>query len=434
MGGGSSVVFLTDPPLSSQASTSPSKKPRPFPNAGVRFSALPEFIEACGGLAKLQGLTTAEVVKTHILPMTASFKSSFCDMLAKKHHKAVGASTVYVCHTWSSPFLDTVDALKEHFASQCITDAIIWMDIFSINQHEAPQLDFHWWAYTMKGAIQQIGSTLLVLPAWDEPTCLSRSWCLYEVFLTLQKKGKVTVVFPVSQRALFFQNIYYPRTAFRLASIDMESSQCSQPSDQASMHNTIRQTVGFAAINETVNAFLRQWLIDLINQELNHLSSDDSLRFVSQYILAELYCQSRNLSAAKPLFVECMHSWKEHLGCDHENTLRAIHSLGSLFLLLGEFDRAEPLFIECVHRYEEKLGGEHLHAINAVSQLAKLYDKQCKYDQAEKLYQQCCDAYRHVLGDHDLHTVQNVGHLATLYNSQGTTSFHPFYHSSIFYY
>ena len=43
----------------------------PFPKNGVTLSYIGEFFEACGGRAKLEGLTTTEVNEKHVKPVTA---------------------------------------------------------------------------------------------------------------------------------------------------------------------------------------------------------------------------------------------------------------------------------------------------------------------------------------------------------------------------
>ena len=45
-------------------------------------------------------------------------------------------------------------------------DIFLWFDLFSNNQHDAPNCDFIWWSTTFKTAIEQFGHTVLILSPW----------------------------------------------------------------------------------------------------------------------------------------------------------------------------------------------------------------------------------------------------------------------------
>jgi hypothetical protein len=85
-------------------------------------------------------------------------------------------------------FLEVIDALRSHFIKE--PSIIIWFDMFSNNQHEAPSLNFEWWSTTFKSAICSFGRTVMVLKPWDRPITLSRAWCLFEIFCTVQTGAK----------------------------------------------------------------------------------------------------------------------------------------------------------------------------------------------------------------------------------------------------
>lgn len=57
----------------------------PFNESGVQLSVLLEFVNSCGGRAKLQGMTTTEVCDTFLKPMTALSRRSYCDFLLSQN-------------------------------------------------------------------------------------------------------------------------------------------------------------------------------------------------------------------------------------------------------------------------------------------------------------------------------------------------------------
>jgi len=134
------------------------EEPLKFPKDGVRLSFVKEFFDFCGGRDKLEGLTTTNVNDQFVKPATASSQLSFCEHLKGQEHEAVAVAQVFISHAWKYLFLDVVDALIFYFRDQ--PEIIIWFDLFSNNQHEAVNLDFHWWCSTFKSAIEDFGHTV----------------------------------------------------------------------------------------------------------------------------------------------------------------------------------------------------------------------------------------------------------------------------------
>ena len=58
-----------------------------------------------------------------------------------------------------------------------------WLDVVSINQHEARAVPrpSSWWADTFADAIRAFGALVVVATPWHAPRPLSRAWCLWEV-------------------------------------------------------------------------------------------------------------------------------------------------------------------------------------------------------------------------------------------------------------
>ena len=151
-----------------------------FPTQGLSLAFIDEFLEACGGRHRLEGLTTRGVIDRFIKPITSKSQSSYCEMLNQSSHPAVGIAKVFACHSWSYLFLDTVDALLYHFRHDLST--IVWLDIFSINQHKQLEIDFDWLSNTLQTAICRFESFVVVLTPWNDAAIFTRLWCLYELY------------------------------------------------------------------------------------------------------------------------------------------------------------------------------------------------------------------------------------------------------------
>jgi hypothetical protein len=63
-------------------------------------------------------------------------------------------------------------------------DAVVWYDVFSVNQHSTGEKDFTWRSGTFQEAISQFGHTVMVLSPWYDSIPLKRAWCLWELYST----------------------------------------------------------------------------------------------------------------------------------------------------------------------------------------------------------------------------------------------------------
>ena len=78
--------------------------------------------------------------------------------------------------------------------------AYFWFDLYINNQHGTESVPQEWWSTTFKQSIKSIGSVLLVMSPWNNPTPLTRAWCLWEIMCALDQPdvtlvAKVIVVF-----------------------------------------------------------------------------------------------------------------------------------------------------------------------------------------------------------------------------------------------
>jgi len=130
-------------------------------------------------------LRTTDVCDRFLKPSTVDQQESYCGLAktdpTRRAH--VGQATAFVSHAWGHQFLDVVAALEDYDSRQP-TPTVFWFDIFSNNQHKAPNREFTWWQTVFRDNIGKLKRTLLVLE-WDDPKPLSRAWCLWEMVSTV---------------------------------------------------------------------------------------------------------------------------------------------------------------------------------------------------------------------------------------------------------
>ena len=102
----------------------------------------------------------------------------------------VGKPNVFVSHAFSYEFLDTVDALVHHLKDE-LEDAILWWDLFTINQHLDGDWTFECLSNAFRSAIQKdIQRVVMVMSPWNDPVTYQRAWCIFEAYCAISANNK----------------------------------------------------------------------------------------------------------------------------------------------------------------------------------------------------------------------------------------------------
>ena len=223
----------------------PEKELTPFPKFGVKLSFIDDFIEDCGGLEALEGVTTTDLCEYFVKPATSRSQSSYCDILHAMNHPAVGTPNVFISHAWKFVFLDVVAILRHHFRDE--PAVTVWFDVFSCNQHNPIDVSSAWLNESFKKGIGNIGRTILVLGSLEHPLSLQRSWCLYEMYCTAQTDSKFEVAMTPSHLAKFMEEVSRDdRTVITKmeSTINYHQSHSSNTEDKEHILDVARVTTG----------------------------------------------------------------------------------------------------------------------------------------------------------------------------------------------
>jgi hypothetical protein len=133
-------------------------------------------------------MTTSQFEKMYLRPRTSRRRCSVTEELAAHAASAqhVGPATWFISHTWSNPFADTLQAILIFFEGrEDSANAMLWFDVFVDSQHVSagPSKSPQWYMTTFKDSIARIGSLLLVVDLWDDPTALTRAWSVWPPFV-----------------------------------------------------------------------------------------------------------------------------------------------------------------------------------------------------------------------------------------------------------
>ena len=133
--------------------------------------------------ASLGRMTTSQFCQMYVRPFTSRSRGSVTQQLMARGDTAqhVGDATWFISHVWSNAFADTLDAVLLFFEGrEDATSAKVWFDVMVTSQHGStgPSKPSSYWMSTFKDSIARIGSLLLVVDVWNNPTALRRAWCV----------------------------------------------------------------------------------------------------------------------------------------------------------------------------------------------------------------------------------------------------------------
>ncbi|KAJ3278973.1 Kinesin light chain 3, partial [Borealophlyctis nickersoniae] len=392
-----------------------------FSLLGVRLSYFDTFIdEWCGGRGGLDGWKTEDVCEKVVKPRT---KKSVCNHLVEEGSSAVGRATWFISHAWKYEFLDVVDAVKHHFHESSTPDVIVWFDLFSNSQHDIANKPFTWWTGTFTNAISELGSVLMILHPWNNPITLGRAWCVFELYACTNTESHFAIALPPRHTSEFRTSLRDNPEEFynMLATINSAKSDAFKASDRDAIHEAIRKTVGFSALDRMVLSVLSNWMVSTLQAHilLTEKAGDEVEHAEWLSSLARLFFDQGRYEDAEPLYVKSLERFRLVLGEDHPDTLNSVNDLAVLYKRQGKYEKAEPLLVDGVERARRLLGEDHPHTISYLNNLAMLYHGQGKYDKAEPLHVDCLERMKRVLGENHPDTLTSINNLGGLYDNQG---------------
>mmetsp|Transcript_16120 Transcript_16120/g.28625 ORF Transcript_16120/g.28625 Transcript_16120/m.28625 type:complete len:460 (+) Transcript_16120:430-1809(+) len=253
--------FATKPELSKLINESRVAKTLKVPFSKESKGVSVGFLVALTHTLNLWEWSTARVVKEVIIPYTAPFRN--CRMVDLPSVKPfTGKADQFVSHPRAAKWGDLVMAC----ADGSETNRIVWIDVFALNQHPGKGL-----ADPISGLSKLIKSckqgTLLV---WDPRLSKAnkacnpglRTWCLYEIFLTISLERPLLIKFgnqkpkgagwhPSNDIKMVTSLIYRTR---------LQDSECSEGNDRARLMREIEQAELSSSFNELIRKVLfRNW-------------------------------------------------------------------------------------------------------------------------------------------------------------------------------
>ncbi|KAJ3037306.1 Kinesin light chain 3 [Rhizophlyctis rosea] len=416
-----------------------------FPLLGVRLYFLKAFILDCGGVESFRKLTTAEVCDQFIKPRTAE-SVSICDQLAKRKSLAVRQANWFISHSWQCKFLEVIDAILAFFHGKNLSsDAVIWMDLFSLPQNHQRVIEPEWLNTTLTNSISTIENFLLVSIPWDHPIVLTRAWCLYELYACEASKTSFDIALPAPKIQSFIQSLSDENNTFTsmLTSIDSASSTATLPTDLHTLHETIRTSIGFDTLDRTIRLLLLKWLtktLDILKDTETHsqtrlrlgqlceslnetgLAENNYLKSggtTSLTALAQFYTKLGRHVQAELLWEKCYKALTEDVEVGHADALKCMRELIASVEVQNKWEKVERLLVRLLEVEREALGRGYNGEVETMERLCGALTMNGKFTEAAALMSEVVDRKKRLLGVDDRRTLSSIRELIRLNHKRG---------------
>jgi len=296
-----------------RAPAAPSTAAGDFPPLGMSLRRLQRVVDNHrGGRQALRGLTTSQVKLRVFAPLTAATRQSLCEQLQAQGDPCVGVATWFVSHAWARPFLELLEALEHFFDGEAQGhDTIVWLDLVSVVQHPTCSRPARWWSHSLRAGIQSIGNLVAVMAPWEQPTVLSRTWCLFELHACCSGSNcRFEIALPEMQRRRLASDLATSFETFNsfVTSARSECSECSLAGDRDGVFAAIRDGEGFAAVDAVVRRVMMSWILRQLRVGLEgaRASGEEEETVMWLNAMGKLLCDHCEYAEAVPLLQQAV--------------------------------------------------------------------------------------------------------------------------------
>ena len=431
-----------------------------FPMLGINLTGIHDFIRQCGGMEAVKDMSCTQVKDIYVMKVTETTLASYCHHVVQEHrdgnesnglsvvlnlgetpvatnnHCPVGKANVFVSFAFLDNFCSVISCLPDEGDS-----TYFWLSIFSTNQHLASERKFDWWSNTFLQSIEKINRVIMVALPWNNPTTLTRSWCLWELYCAIKSNSKFEIALGTEQESQFFEDILAHGTTNSMykmmATIDCENSKSFKPKDKEDIDSHVRALPGgFSAVNGMILEKLREWVIEVTKIRCEGLQLEDSTdeKLQLMFSLGELYSLQGKYDMAEEWYKQCLQLRMFLYEEGDIRTLSSMHGLAYTYHRQRQYEDAEKLYQQCLLARTKVLGVDHRSTIKTMNNMANLYENKGLLKGAEDIYIHCIELLKNnsSIGESDSDTLGCMNNLAALYDKQGEHSKAKELYSSIY--
>jgi Flp pilus assembly protein TadD len=382
---------------------------------GVHFSVLAGFAR------DYPGLTTTQLCEAFVKPETRERQCAYLDMLLDapplpSGKPLVGPAKCFVSHAWMCKYAVVLECMADF--EQKHPDTYFWFDLVTNNQHKATSFPFEWWCTTFKESIRSIGSVLLVMTPWDRPIPLTRAWCLFEIYSTIDVDARMHVSIPASQRREFQTAMAedLEKLTKVMVELDAEKAIASNPNDREQIFAVIRTQIagGFTTLNNTVKDKLREWYLDACVTLASEESDAELL-----YNLGAALGQFGELDKAEQIFQQALRAMIAIHG-EESLPVATVHSaLGNVANDRSEYQEALRHFNMAAKIMLAHGSGDDPDLASIYLSIGYVHNETENADKAHECFEKALAIFLQAYGENHPETARAYNSLGIIYGQRG---------------
>jgi tetratricopeptide (TPR) repeat protein len=351
-----------------------------------------------------------------LYPEYGNFTDSFSDK-----------PNVFVCYSWNYTMHEVVTLLEQYLETHPDPSNVsFWIDMFCLPQHEYSMYNR---SYEVKHIVKRVKNTIFLVPEYDKPVAVKRTWCIYEIFMNALYEGRFEVVFPRVAHDSFTQRIFFDiDTIFmKLCRIDVKASSTTVRTDKDAIMIEIDFDDGIKQFNLLVHKTLQKWVAQYIinhcmdNVPAMNVRTPDMVSSNANKV-AYLLSEQQHFPQAKALFEATLHLYEVQYGALHPNTLGVANNLVYVLFRLELKDEAEAMSTRVIDGYTEAMGEDHANTITALISGADMLMKYSKFNEAEIFYKRVLNQLERSRGLKHPSTLDAVKNIAYILSCQKKNS------------
>ena len=140
-----------------------------------------------------------------------------------------------------------------------------------VDEHASQHFDQAWWSSTFKNAIGAIGHTLMMLSPWHKPLTLTRAWCLWEAFCSVETGATFSVCLGQEERAAFLEAVVgdWHVVMKVFADINIRKAEAMDQKDLEMIDAAVRASEGgYTAVSAKIYEQMWGWVAHTMRQEV----------------------------------------------------------------------------------------------------------------------------------------------------------------------
>jgi len=339
--------------------------------------------------------TIWDVCEFVIMPEVKNSNTFFLDHVQKKHWSKQAYDGAFVSQSRATRFESLMEALQAHFkGSKDLSIEYVWLDIFCVNQPLTNPQDFRGMNAAVAAerktlltsglheAIAQFDESLIMFDSWLNPHCLTRAWCVWEIYGAAISGKQMNIVFDEAQGGDMIEKLAEKGSSTLmevLANLDLRKMNCHNKNDLQDITEVVESLPGgFGALKATINDRLRKWIL---------LSLEDEVI--------------------------------QNVDCEAAEAADLLRNAGSVMRLFGHFDVAENYYKRALEIYQQLYGRNNVWVAQTYNNLGIVLKNEGKYQAALEMYEKAQDILKQIQGPNSVLVAQTYNNMGVVFRAQG---------------